>query len=286
MLDNIYVINLDKSKDRLDELTKNFNKYGVKFTKFSAIYGKDLDAEEINKRASMLCRHFLCNYSMIGCAMSHFSLWEKLSKDPKNEYYIIMEDDAQIDGKFKEVIRKIERDSLNGKLNFDILSLYCWSKLNCFQFRDIHRITDDYIIGISLYPNSTASYIISKKGANKILQYFKKINYHLDIEIAIRHLFNDLIYYTISPNLVTVNNTDTTIGTINTNSITLLLFKSLNLHKIVWWLNTPVFCVQLKYCVSHFLMISIIILLINYGYFNSVFIYIFVIFELVLYYFY
>ena len=37
LIDNIWVINLDKSKDRLSYINNEFNKFNIKFKRFNAI---------------------------------------------------------------------------------------------------------------------------------------------------------------------------------------------------------------------------------------------------------
>jgi len=75
---NIWIINLDKSIDRMSRIKKNFDKYGIKFNRFSAIYGKNLSKRYIKNNVNFLCKSVLCNYGTIGCAISHKTLWKQL----------------------------------------------------------------------------------------------------------------------------------------------------------------------------------------------------------------
>src|ERR1700730_7540074 len=100
LLDNIYVINLDRSKKRLENVTKSLNEFNIKFKRFSAVDGKKLSEEIINNNASFLCRTLLCNHAIVGCGLSHMALWNQLVNDRNNSYYIILEDDVTIDDNF------------------------------------------------------------------------------------------------------------------------------------------------------------------------------------------
>ena len=283
LLDNIYIINLDKSKDRLDNITKYFNKYQLKFNRFSAVYGKELDGETLEEKSSFLCRIFLCNHGIIGCALSHIRLWEKLASDFNTDYYIIMEDDITFGDNFKPVINEI--DSIKNKLDFDILSLHCGGiEINCYQYQYIYELSNNVIIGRSIYPLTTASYIISKKGAIKLLSLFKKINYHVDFEIA-RNIFqNNINYMTLNKNLIVTNmELDTTIGSINNKSIIMNLLTIFNLKKVKWILNLPVFTIFMKYIVTVYALILLSLLVINVLWLNNLIIYILIITELILY---
>jgi len=99
---------MDKSKERLEKITKNLNSLGLKFNRFSAVNGKELKETEINKVATPLCTNLLCNPGIIGCAQSHKEIWKKLLKDNKTDYYLILEDDAILSKKSVEIIKKLE----------------------------------------------------------------------------------------------------------------------------------------------------------------------------------
>src|SRR3990172_1806085 len=124
LLDNIYVINLDKDKERLHKITENFKKYNLKFNRFPAVYGKNLSKNELEEGTTPLCRSILCNFGVVGCALSHKALWKKLVDDIYNDYYVILEDDATIDNKFVNIIPKIEEKLV--KYDIDLLQLYCY----------------------------------------------------------------------------------------------------------------------------------------------------------------
>ena len=62
LTDNIYVINLDNSTERLQNITKNFNENGIKFNRYSAIYGKTMDSETLDKNTT-LWNYWMCNVS-------------------------------------------------------------------------------------------------------------------------------------------------------------------------------------------------------------------------------
>lgn len=115
LLDNIYVINLDRSHDRLANIKRNLLTCDIKFHRFAAIDGKQLTDKKISESTSLFCRTFLCNYAIVKCALSHISLWSKLVDD-KADYYIIMEDDAIIDNNFSTANHKcqiLEQHTIN-----------------------------------------------------------------------------------------------------------------------------------------------------------------------------
>jgi glycosyl transferase, family 25 len=93
MINKAYVINLKRSTDRMEKMSKKLNKIGIKYERFDATDGSKLSDEEINSFTHPICRKYLCSKGMIGCAMSHYRLWKKQIAE-NQEWMFILEDDA------------------------------------------------------------------------------------------------------------------------------------------------------------------------------------------------
>lgn len=259
LIDNIYVINLDRSENRLKKITDNFNNYNLSFKRFSATDGKKLCNDDINKKASSLCKYFVCNYGIIGCADSHKKLWKQLSEDSNTDYYVILEDDAVIDNKFINVIKNVEPKLKEN--NVDILSLHC--KVGyCNISKTVFNI-DEFKFGKTLFPVTATCYIISKDCAKKLLLKMEKINWHIDVELAIHNLFNNINYFVSNPSVVSTNFEESTIGHINTYSILLTLLDKLGYKYIPWISSVPVLTINLKYVISVYMLFIIFLFILN-----------------------
>lgn len=279
LLDNIYVINLDRSRDRLKKITKNFHDHGIHFTRFAAIEGKKLSKEQIEKNTTLAARTILSNYAIIGCAMSHMQLWKNLLND-NVDYYIIFEDDAIINDQFKQNILEIEKNK--DKIDFDILSLHCTTR-SPFD-KHVLNLTDDLKIIRPSFPLKFTSYIISKKGAGKLLLLINKINYHIDMELACRNLLNKINYFALNKNIVNSDkNIDSTIQHNGHKSILLTIIKKLGFNNLYEVLNTSALTISLNYTISTYFLILVALLIINILYFHNIYLYIFVLIELALY---
>lgn len=284
LLDNIFVINLDRSTERLKNITKNFQEHGINFERYGATEGIKLSYNEIENEASLLCRTLICNYGMVGCAISHKNLWKRLVSDPNADYYIIMEDDAIIDNDFKNIIQEI--DSIKDKLNIDILSLYCgpFKNVQCNHITQVYTLSNGIIIGKPIFPLSLIGYIISKQGAKKLLSSIIKINAGIDTEMALKNMFDDLNYYSLSKNIIK-HNWDM-LSEIEVNhdnkSILLNILLALGLNDIYWLLNSVILTLFLKYTINLYLIILIFLLILNVLIFKNKFLYIFIILEIIL----
>ena len=93
-IDKIYVINLEKNKDRLKKFMKCAKKANVNVKRFDAVNGK-----ELSKNDPYVIKYFGKNSNLnpgqIGCALSHIKIWEDAIKNNYNNI-IVFEDDAII----------------------------------------------------------------------------------------------------------------------------------------------------------------------------------------------
>ncbi|WP_052691765.1 glycosyltransferase family 25 protein [Teredinibacter purpureus] len=89
-----FLINLDKSEDRLRLCTKALNDINVKFERISAVYGGDLTEQEIAHfgTTEKHSYHKTLNAGEIGCYLSHRKAWE-LIVDRQLDFALILEDD-------------------------------------------------------------------------------------------------------------------------------------------------------------------------------------------------
>ena len=184
-----YCINLERRKDRKEIMINKFkdNKlYEYQF--YKAIDGKLLESSEYIYKL-FLNNDFNYTKSVIGAALSHYNIW-KLLVDSDYDFFIVYEDDIDFTDNYKYKLNYI----LN-KINFDVCD---YTLLGYIMFSHLHKkykhIYDDSNeenIKISklnreLYIGSAFSYIITKKGATKILDYFKEngIKYGIDYAIS------------------------------------------------------------------------------------------------------
>jgi glycosyl transferase family 25 len=200
-----YIISLKKDNDRYIQSIKYLQEYGVNnVNKFEAIDGNELELTLDNIRykhpyvnVSLSSQYNLYNgrtkfrelpsKGAIGCYLSHISLWEKLLKS-NNDYMLIFEDDIlPLDNNLDDKINKLVLE----KDDFDVLLLG-------YRIEDKKtiKITDN--ISRCTFFVLSHSYIISKKGAEKLLKYAFPIEMQLDNFIAFNNLLNKdfKTYYT------------------------------------------------------------------------------------------
>ena len=107
-LPQIFVINLDRSTDRLQFVQGQFEKIGLSFERIIAVGGAKLDSaylKECTKDSSRTFTHFTTLSSgEIGCAMSQRNGW-KLAAVSDTRATVILEDDIEI---YENILNYIE----------------------------------------------------------------------------------------------------------------------------------------------------------------------------------
>lgn len=107
----------------------------------------------------------------IGCAWSHYRVYEKLIADDTSNSYLVLEDDAELTvtcDRLLEYINKIPSD-------FDI----CRTTVShWYPYKKLYAVNPYYFVYERRFSNSATSYIISKSGAQKLLTF---MNNYLNI---------------------------------------------------------------------------------------------------------
>lgn len=119
--------------------------------------------------------------SEIACALSHYKVLEKLVNDPDYDAYLILEDDVELrdttdDSKynFDNVMKHIELY----KTQWDIVFL---NRPFFYTPEYLYPVSELLNIGIFCLFSNACSYIVSKKGAQQLLDAFKgEINIEYD----------------------------------------------------------------------------------------------------------
>lgn len=111
----------------------------------------------------------------IGCAFSHQNIWKdlNLSLSPS---YIVLEDDIQPNQSSERIIDQILEEL---PVTFDIVFLYVSDQ----YYRPGTKIEGKRFLIEPYYHQHLSAYLISKKGANKLLNLIKMIDHPIEIMI-------------------------------------------------------------------------------------------------------
>ena len=177
----IKIINLERRPDRKEKTIETLTHAGFDTTSYEFIKAVDGNIIELTIELKKLFdgNDFGYKKGVIGCALSHYNLWQQLLNDNNYDYYIIMEDDITLVDNFKEII---ESDILvKAMIKKDVLFLgyHMFEKereIVKHIYSDINNQVDDIQIdnlNKKLYIGGYFSYSINKIGAKKLIDYIK-----------------------------------------------------------------------------------------------------------------
>jgi len=214
------VINLPKHEKRLEGVKASLNAAGVPFKRMDAVMGKALSVEERKACVSFLGR-LLMTPGMIGCFLSHVKCWKECVA--QSEPLIVFEDDVVVSPDFC--------DKLNAAMehlpdDWDVLLLGAVGAVSpkYYHINFMHALLAGGLrwprwhaedVHEPMRPFGTHAYLVSARGAAKLLQKCPKVNYHVDV---VAWGLRSLRLYAIHPLLAKQTHEDTTIGGLSDRS--------------------------------------------------------------------
>lgn len=169
-----FVINLDRRPDRWEKFITQKEAGKIPFERFSAVDGTKLDTSgnQIFRVFDVLNSD---SVGVMGCALSHISLYIKLLEEPDCQHYVILEDDAELTDNFTEKLEHI-KNTLPEGYGLCYLGHHMRVLNDRFENRvDIPVLErSDYTTSHSISLGGTTGYIISKLGAETLLNIINK----------------------------------------------------------------------------------------------------------------
>lgn len=200
---SFYVINLERRKDRWEKFTQLPEYKQLRCKKYNAIDGKKLVSTPQlqiifdNNDYNMKC-------GMVACAMSHIDLYIKLLNDTTNDFYCIFEDDIKFCNNF---IKKFTNCLIQLRKNsdWDLLYLGHHSKNKKPEFDGTENVflqkkSAEESLKESL--GGTFAYCITKKGAEKLLNFINVHGMENCIDTMQQRAANEMNIFYTKPELV------------------------------------------------------------------------------------
>lgn len=155
-IDKIFIINLEKDKDKLENCKKLLQGYDYEVTR--AVEGKNLDYKLMSELRIMK----RINPNLTACFLSHAKLWKRCVEEDLNRI-LIFEDDINVHYTMKDVFNKFTSyfDSIDVKPDVFYLGKCCDS---CSSMT--HVVDNIYNLRS---PLCTHAYVISKEACKKLL---------------------------------------------------------------------------------------------------------------------
>ncbi|MCK7459107.1 glycosyltransferase family 25 protein [Idiomarina aminovorans] len=169
---SIFLINLDRSVERLNNAAGQLDSAGVDFERISAVDGKTLENELINKvfddKMAQKRYHYDLTLGEMGCYLSHVKCWEKIIEDGL-DFAVILEDDLLLEPNFKDVIESVP----NIETEWHYLKLSCPFKHRPYTEAKLVKTPKGDNVSLVDYkkpPTGTVAQIVSREGAKRLLK--------------------------------------------------------------------------------------------------------------------
>lgn len=191
---SVYVINLDRNKERLDNFIEQYIQSDLKeiqFNRMRAIDGKALRMEDYVSPTALKeildaetngyrTKHYQLSRGGVGCYLSHQGVYKKIAEQD-TPYALIFEDDVDIDPQLlakSNVAMKLVPD------DWDIVLLSCFC-IKCDRYDVYSQVERFYLLH---------AYMIRKEAAAKMFKLLeeKPVEQQIDWEISsmiTRHKF-------------------------------------------------------------------------------------------------
>ena len=201
---------MDRSKERYKYVLLKAKKIGLPIRRISAIDGKALSKEKINKYVDENYQNYLGHYPKLGelgCSLSHIKAWKAFLASPF-QFALIMEDDINFDPALLSTTIKLltENKNLWDINNFNIVESQPALPLSVRHFSNINK---DLVVYLRLI-SCAGAYMINRTAAQKLLRKA------LPIKMMTDYYFNrpwefGLKFIAIEPCIVTQGFGDTTV---------------------------------------------------------------------------
>lgn len=188
--DKIYCINLERRLDKWIKVKKEFDKYKLNVSRFSAIDGNDLrcEVESAGSVEEMSAQGLIENKNALGCLLSHLNVIQ----DAKLNGYkriLVFEDDVFLCKNFLSEIKRIQE--IDWKLLYLGCSQFNWKEIKvckgCYLSNDSYG-TFAYALNIDAYDEIISMLNSRKKSVDNLMIDFQSKNVG--------------VCYTIYPNIV------------------------------------------------------------------------------------
>lgn len=188
----VLVVNLDRSPARWESAKVEFAREDLKVERFPGTDGKAMTHEQLREVATWSARWF-CTKGMVGCFMSHRRIWQKVVDDDLPAV-VVLEDDVRLVDNFKarlgELMSNLPEDwevCLLGAIGC-VNPVTEPSYMKFYSFcsgggRPSPGATRTVAPGVFVphRPAGTHAYMVSKRGAKRLLEELPKACYHVDL---------------------------------------------------------------------------------------------------------
>ncbi|MCV0352546.1 MAG: glycosyltransferase family 25 protein [Nitratireductor sp.] len=182
----IYVINLDRAHERMEQMRSQLDDLGLPFQRISAVDGSTID------RA-----HFPLSQRLdgeIGCSLSHCAAWQELLNS-SDQYALVLEDDAVVS---PDMALLLDDPGLLPE-DADLLKLETTMVPTGVSKKSHATVSGRHVRQLMAHHTGTAGYIVSRDFARKNIDRVSKAEFPVDIALFDDSAVNRATVYQLVP---------------------------------------------------------------------------------------
>lgn len=192
----IYVMNLDRSTDRLDHMTRELSRAGLAFTRFPCIDYLQFGPEQLQRQRATTLRARMnrpVSDANVGCFLTHAAIWRRIV-ELGQPYACVMEDDIVLAPGFGHWMVRTDWFPNDA----DVIKLEATNKHRVRHGTVVARYDRWQIAHCWLRASGAACYVVSQAGARKMLNRLLPIAATIDTSIT-AYWSNGLRLYDVLP---------------------------------------------------------------------------------------
>jgi glycosyl transferase, family 25 len=232
---NVYVINLDRSPERLAQISNRLSTLQVPFERVSAFDASKSDLSTCRIDRQVFTKvHGRKNIrdAEIGCHQSHVTALNNFIRSEKT-FAVIFEDDIDVGQGLSSTLDQLKE----WQEHWDIVPLFHWHRGTPLRVQH----SGDYALNVFLTAvTSSAAYVVNRHAAKTLLDHMQTQTACVDHELF-DTASHGLRLRGISPNCITLSE-QANVSTINTNSS----------PKPAFWRRLPTLIYRSQYAMRRF----------------------------------
>jgi len=175
----VFIINLERSKDRWLEISDHLDKYDIKYERIEAVEGKNI--YNLSDHFDLEKFKLFNNHDLVageaGCALSHISIWNKIVSENLN-HAVVLEDDVVVTKKFITFINEFKNTDKYDYLKLEYSKSLYPDELDVLSCQKKGEFETNEV---AVAPYCCGGYLISNKGASNFLNSTKNMYYPIDL---------------------------------------------------------------------------------------------------------
>lgn len=163
----VFLINLDRSADRLDWFMANARRIGLgDIERIAAVDGRSLDDNEVDRWRALSSGEHSLSRSELGCFLSHRCCWRRMVADG-DDWTLILEDDVHL----ADSLPAFTKDAAWVPAGTGLVKIETNGKPQELLMQPVAAAYGHQLRRLLSYHNCSGGYFVSREGARRLLAF-------------------------------------------------------------------------------------------------------------------